>query len=163
MLVHPKASGAGLIWYHRYTSTSDQWCSARAPAEATFLWPWPWSLGTCDLNHGLETCTDNFYRATHMHSADYAVRGKMSVCPSVCPSHPGIVCKRLHISSFFSPSGSYIILVFLYQTGWQYSDGDPPNGGVECKEGMKNHDFRPILGFISEEMQDRAIVTMEGE
>jgi len=27
----------------------------------------------------------------------------------------------------------------------------------------KNHDFRPISGFISELMQDRAIVTMEGE
>ena len=29
--------------------------------------------------------------------------------------------------------------------------------------GMKNHDFRPISGFITEMMQDRAIVTMEGE
>jgi len=27
----------------------------------------------------------------------------------------------------------------------------------------KNHDFRPISRFISEYMQDRAIVTMEGE
>jgi len=33
----------------------------------------------------------------------------------------------------FSHSGSPTILVFPYQTGWQYSDGDPPNGGVECK------------------------------
>ena len=29
--------------------------------------------------------------------------------------------------------------------------------------GMKNHDLRPISGFISERMQDRAIVTMEDE
>jgi len=29
--------------------------------------------------------------------------------------------------------------------------------------GMKNHDFRPISRFISQMMQDRAIVTMEGE
>jgi len=28
---------------------------------------------------------------------------------------------------------------------------------------LKNHDLRPISGFISELMQDRAIVTMEGE
>jgi len=27
----------------------------------------------------------------------------------------------------------------------------------------KNHDFRPISRFISEMMQDRAIVTMKGE
>jgi len=49
------------------------------------------------------------------------------------------------------------------QTGWQYSDGDPPNGGVECKGYEKNHDFWPISRFISQMMQDRAIVTMEGE
>jgi len=39
----------------------------------------------------------------------------------------------------------------------------PPNGGVECKGYEKNHDFRPISRFISELMQDGAIVTMEGE
>jgi len=44
------------------------------------------------------------------------------------------------------------------------ADGYTPNGGVECKgEYEKNHDFRPISGFISELMQDRAIVTVEGE
>ena len=40
---------------------------------------------------------------------------------------------------------------------------DPHNGGVECKGGMKNRHFRPISRFISEMMQVRAIVTMEGE
>jgi len=29
--------------------------------------------------------------------------------------------------------------------------------------GMKNNDFRPISRFTSELMQDRAILTMEGE
>ena len=38
----------------------------------------------------------------------------------------------------------------------------PPYGGIECK-GYENHDFRPISRFISEMMQDSAIVTMEGE
>jgi len=28
---------------------------------------------------------------------------------------------------------SHTILVFLYQTVWQYSDGDQPNLGVECR------------------------------
>ena len=40
---------------------------------------------------------------------------------------------------------------------------DTPNEGVECKGGMKNHDFRSISGTIAELMQDRPIVVMEGE
>ena len=64
------------------------------------------------------------------------------VRPSVChtpilTSHAGILSKRLYISSKVSPSGSPTILVFQHQTGWQYSHGDPPNGGVECKGDMK--------------------------
>ena len=36
--------------------------------------------------------------------------------------------------------------------------------GHRMQEGYeKNHDFRPISGFISELMQDRDWVTMEGE
>ena len=46
------------------------------------------------------------------------------VCPSVCPSHAGIMCKRLHISSKFLHHRVVPILVFPYQMGWQYSDGD---------------------------------------
>jgi len=38
-----------------------------------------------------------------------------------------------HIFEFFSPSGSDTILVFPYQRGCLHSDGNPPNGGVECK------------------------------
>jgi len=30
------------------------------------------------------------------------------------------------IFEIFSPSSSHTILVFLYQTSWQYSDGNPP-------------------------------------
>jgi len=76
------------------------------------------------LNYVLTSCSDalcyGFYRATRMHSADYAV----ARCPSVCLSvrlsvrlsHAGIESKRLHISSkFFSPSGSPTILVFTYK------------------------------------------------
>jgi len=32
-----------------------------------------------------------------------------------------------------SPSSSQTILAFAYQTLSQYSDGDPPDGGVECR------------------------------
>jgi len=96
-----------------------------------------------------------------MHCTDYA---SARVCPSVRLSHTGILSKWLHISStFFTVGlGSPTILIFSYQMGWQYSDGDPFNRVVKCKGGM-NHDFRPISGFISELMQDRAIVTMENE
>jgi len=42
-----------------------------------------------------------FYRATRIHSADYAVARsvRLFVHLSICPSHAGIVCKRLYISS----------------------------------------------------------------
>jgi len=38
-----------------------------------------------------------------------------------------------HIFKKFSPSGSQSILVSPYQTAWQYSDVNPPNGDVECR------------------------------
>jgi len=100
----------------------------------------------------------DFYRATRMHSADYAVARCPSVCPCVRLSHAGIESKRLYISSkFFFTSGSSTIQVFSHQTEWQYSDRDPRNRGVECKVVWKNHDFRPISCFISQMVQDRAI------
>jgi len=43
----------------------------------------------------------HFYRATHMHSVDYAV----ARCLSVCLSHAGVVPKRLYISSKFFTIG----------------------------------------------------------
>ena len=64
-----------------------------------------------------------------------------SICLSVCLSHASIVCKWLYISwTFFSPLVSPTI-VFPYQTRCQYSDGDPPNGGAECKGGMNKSWF----------------------
>ena len=39
-----------------------------------------------------------------------------------------------HIFQIFSPLGSHTILVFPYQTGWRYSGGNPPNGGIECRQ-----------------------------
>jgi len=105
----------------------------------------------------------HFYRATRMHSADYAAARYMSVCPSaVCLSviRRHSVWTIIHIK-VFSLSGSPTILVFPYQTGWQYSDGDSPNGASNVR-GMKKSQFSTNT-FISEMMQDRAIVTMEGK
>ena len=61
----------------------------------------------------------------------YAVCVCLSVCVSVTFVHS--VKTNKHIYKFFSPVGSQAILVFPYQTGWRYSNGNPPNGGVECK------------------------------
>jgi len=57
-----------------------------------------------------------------MHSADYAV----ARCLSVRLPNAGILSKRLYVSNFFHRRVAQpTILVFPYQTGWQYSDGAP--------------------------------------
>ena len=53
------------------------------------------------------------------------------LCPSV--TFVDHVKTNKHILEFFAPSGSDTILVFPYQRGCRYSDGNPPNEGVECK------------------------------
>ena len=76
-----------------------------------------------------------------------------AVYVSVCPSRSWIVRVKTnkHIFKIFSPSGSQAILVFLYQTARQYSDGTPPplmgasnTGGVG-----RNFDAEPISGFTA--------------
>jgi len=69
--------------------------------------------------------------ARPMHSADYAVGKCLSVCLSVT---------RIETADrqMFSSPGSHTVLVFPHQTVWKYSDGDPRNVGVECRESMKN-------------------------
>jgi len=65
------------------------------------------------------------------------------VCVSVCLSVTFVdhVKTNKCIFKFFSPSGSTIILVFPYQTGWRYSDGNPLNRGVECRLGRQKTQF----------------------
>ena len=104
-------------------------------------------------------CT-NDYRATRtMPSQDVCLFVRLSVCHTPVLSLNGYIYPQ----SFFLLSGSPTTVVFPYQTGWQYSDGDTPNRGVKCKGYVKIHDFRPISCFVSQMMRDRAIVTMEGE
>jgi len=52
-------------------------------------------------------------------------------------------------------------LVFHTKHYGNYSDGNLPNGGVKWRWGIKNHDFRPLVRFISEILQDMATVIME--
>jgi len=92
-------------------------------------------------------------RAMLCISAAYAVMRCLCVCVSVCLSvrlsRSWIMSQRINISSnFFSPSGSHTILVFRHRRGCRYSDGNPPNGGVECRWGIgRNRDSGLIAGY----------------
>jgi len=89
----------------------------------------------------------------------------LSVMRCLCVCHVRTFCQNEYSypQTFFTV-GRPIILVFPHKTGRQYSDGNPPPlTGAPNARGYKNHDFRLIFGFISKLMQDRAIVTMEGE
>jgi len=67
-------------------------------------------------------------------SAAYAIMQCLCVCLSVCVvMFVHSVKTNKHIFKIFSPSVSQANLVFLYQTAWQYSDGNPLNGGIECR------------------------------
>jgi len=62
-------------------------------------------------------------------------RHAVSVCLS--RSYMQSVETNKRIFKKFSPSGSHTILTFPHQTSWKYSDGDPRNGGVECRWGRR--------------------------
>jgi len=65
------------------------------------------------------------------------------VRPSVCLSRSWIMSKRINISSskFFHDRVAPPFQFFPYQTGWRYSDGNRPNGGVECRWGRQKTRF----------------------
>ena len=68
----------------------------------------------------------------------------VSVCLCVCNVYVTFVdCVQTNKDIFkkFSPSSSHTILVFPYQTGWWYSDRNPPKGHVECRCGRQKSRF----------------------
>jgi len=79
----------------------------------------------------------DFCHAMLCISAACAIMQCLSVRPSVCVSVTFVdhVKTNKHIVKIFSPSGSHTILVFPYQTGWRYSDGNPPKGGRQMHVG----------------------------
>ena len=95
--------------------------------------------------------TADFCRAMLCISAAYAVMRCLSVCLSVRLSVTFVdhVKSNKHIFEIFSPSGSHTILVFPYQTGWRYSDGNPPNRGVECRWGRQKRNSGRISDFAA--------------
>ena len=79
-------------------------------------------------------------------------RGICQHAVSVCRSVTFVSCAKTNNAIFeiFSPCGSKAVLVFPYQTGWRYSNGNPPNGASNASGYEKIDDFRPISHCISE-------------
>ena len=103
--------------------------------------------------------SDGFYRA----SAYWRAIADLSVCLSVryvpVPYKNGLTYRH----SFFSPYGSTIIIVLQHQTFSQNSDGVTPCGVLNTGVVEKFRGFLPISRYISQTIQNIAIVTMEGE
>jgi len=104
----------------------------------------------------------DFYRTTRMHSADYAVARCLSVCPSVC--HTVVLC----LNGYTYPQNCFHHRVappfycFSIPNGMAIFPRGPPLTWASNATGYeKNHDFRPVSRFISQIMQDKAIVNME--
>ena len=75
----------------------------------------------------------SFFAARCYAIVAFAVMRCLSVCVSV--TFVDQVKTNKHIFIFFSLLGSQTILVFPYQTAWQYSDAHPPNGGSRMQVG----------------------------
>ena len=95
----------------------------------------------------------HFCRAMRCISAAYAVMRCLCFCVSVCVSVTFVsnCCVKMNkdIFEIFSPSGSHTILVFPYQTGWQYSDGNPPNRASNAGGVGRNRDSEPICLLLT--------------
>ena len=79
-------------------------------------------------------------------SAAYAVMRCLSV---TFVDHVKTNKHRHYLQNCFSPSGSPIILVFPYQTGWRYSDGNPLTGASNAGGVGKKRDSGRIHGFAA--------------
>ena len=78
----------------------------------------------CQVQDRLQ-CSQYMYRPTlarTMLSQDVCLSVRLSVCPSVTRRYSMETAKLL--SKLFFTVGSHTILVFLYQTVWQYCDRD---------------------------------------
>ena len=77
-----------------------------------------------------------------------AVYVRPAVRSSVCLSITFVYSVEMNKRIFnFSPSDGHSLLVFPYQTLWQYSDGDPLTKALNAGEVGKNCDSQPISGF----------------
>jgi len=85
------------------------------------------------------SCVSHFYRATRMHSADYAVARCLSVRQSV--RHTPVLCVNGYTyTQSFLHHRIDLHSIFSVPNGLAIFRGGPSNGGVECKRVWKNHD-----------------------
>jgi len=77
-------------------------------------------------------------------------RHAVSVRPSVRVSVTFMdsVKTNKHIFKIFFTLGYSHTIVFTYQTSWQYSDENPPNGASSARGISRNRDFQPISGCL---------------
>jgi len=90
------------------------------------------------------------------HTVHVIATGWTSVRPSVCPSHAGIVSKRLNLSSnclhcLVAPWFQFSEV----QTFSRNSNGNTPNVGIKCNGVGKSFNFRPISLYSSQTVDDR--------
>jgi len=76
-------------------------------------------------------CLYNFYHATRMHSADYAVARCPSVCLSVCHTPVLLSVKGYTYNFFHHPVVHHSS--FSIPNGMAIFRREPPNGDAECK------------------------------
>ena len=126
-------------------------------------WPWNPGLGSLIYEFMHNMYIVEIHKPESIFACDSEGLSSLAFCramlciarlllsPGVCPSVTFVNCAKTNkdIFQIFSPRGSQAILVFPYQTGWRYSNGNHPNGDVECKGVWKNDDFRPIHRSIS--------------
>ena len=84
------------------------------------------------------------------HAVCVCLSDCLSVCLCVCVSVTFVHSVKTNKDNFeiFSPSGRQAILVFLYQTPWQYSDASHPNGGVECRRNKQKSPMSLCLASL---------------
>jgi len=123
------------------------------------MWQNDSAWGMCMVYFHEFTVGERFYRAMWCIIAVFAVMQVcLSVRPSVCTSRSWITSKRINMSSKFFHHRVATPFYFFLPKGCLYSDGNPPNGGVECKGGMKNPAFRPLFSPISRSISETVIV-----
>ena len=101
-------------------------------------------------------CLFTYYLLTFIHSVRtlsvfaarcYTQCGLHCCAVSVCPSFTSVDSVEM-IFKMFSLLRSHIILVFPYETLWQYSDGEPLTGASNAGVIGKNCDSRKSIWLL---------------
>jgi len=73
---------------------------------------------------------------------------RVCVCVCVSVTFVNSVETNKHIFKMFSPPGSKAVLVFPYQTAWQYSDGKLLTGALNVGGIGRNRNAEPIIIWL---------------